>query len=404
LTKYLREKRLLLLLDNFEQIVEAAPDVTALLSAAPHLNVIATSREPLRVSGEHGYPLPPLDSREAVALFSERARAIQAGFEANGAVSEICDRLDGLPLAIELAAARVKLLPPAKLLERLTSRLALLTGGARDLPSRHQTLRATIDWSHDLLNPEEQGLFARLSVFVGGCRLEAAEHVCGADLDGLASLLDKSLLGERLEMEGEPRYRMLETVREYAQERLAKQADGDLVNRRLCEFFATLAEMSEQALHGGPDQKTWLDRLETEHVNMRAALDWAAVGGEADLALRLAGALGLFWASRGHMSEGRRRLTTIIDGAPGSARAKAVFWAGRLAIHQDDYAAATPVLERSLALARDQEDPEPISLCLSGLSFLATTTRATRRRARRSPQKPQRWLARQATPGRSPRP
>ena len=245
-------RRLLLVLDNFEHLVEAAPALAELLAAAPQLKLLVTSRIPLRLSGEHEYPVPPLDlpdpahlpeiaslsQYEAVALFIERARAVKADFAVTNAnapaVAEICVRLDGLPLAIELAAARAKLLSPQALLARLEQSLDLLTGGPRDLPARQQTLRATIDWSYDLLGPDEQTLFARLAVFAGGCTLAAAEAVCGGDglLTGLSTLVDNNMLRQEEQPDGEPRFTMLETIRAYALERLEPSGEADEIRRR----------------------------------------------------------------------------------------------------------------------------------------------------------------------------
>ena len=237
---YLRERRILLVLDNVERVVEAGPELNRWLAAAPDAKILATSRIPFRLAGEQEYPVPPLPGEAAVELFAERARAIRPDFVLNGnraLVAEICARLDDLPLAIELAAARVKLLPPAKLLERLDQRLPVLTGGARDAPERHRTLRAAIDWSFGLLDLDEQTLFARLSVFAGGFTLEAAEAVCDAPLDGLASLVEKSLLTQRQGTGGDPRFTLLETVREYAREQLEQRGEADTMADSACRLL-----------------------------------------------------------------------------------------------------------------------------------------------------------------------
>jgi predicted ATPase len=311
LKDYLGERRLLLLLDNFEQVLEAAPTVTELLAAAPELKVLATSRTSLRLYGEHEYPVPPLTlpdlerppplerltQYEAVGLFVERARAIKPDFkvtnESAPAVAEICVRLDGLPLAIELAAARIKMLPPKAMLQRLTSRLKLLTGGARDLPERQRTLRATIEWSHALLDDSEHLLFGRLAVFSGGRTLEAIEAICDAEGDlpmdafeGVSSLVDKSLLRQEEGPDGEPRFVMLETIHEFAREKLEKSAEAEQIKRVHAEYFLNLAEVAFPELRG-PDQLEWLERLEAEHDNMSAALSWALGRKEAEVALRL---------------------------------------------------------------------------------------------------------------------
>ena len=296
LKAYLRDRNLLLVLDNFEQVLEGAPLVGEFLGACPKLKILATSRIPLRLYGEQEYPVPPLalpdpgvlppleilTQYEAVRLFVERARTVKPDFtvtnESAPAVAEICARLDGLPLAIELAAARVRLLPPQKMLQRLGNRMKLLKGGARDLPTRQQTLRGAIDWSHDLLE-EEKILFRRLSVFAGGRTLEAIEEICDPEgaldaLEGLESLLEKSLLRQEEGPGGEPRFVMLETIHEYAREKLQASGEAEEIKRLHAEYFLALAKEAEPELVG-PDQVEWMDRLATEHDNMRAALSWA---------------------------------------------------------------------------------------------------------------------------------
>jgi predicted ATPase len=331
LTEYVREKQLLLLLDNFEQVVAAAPALGGLLAAAPGLNLLVTSRTPLRLSGERLYAVPPLAlpdgdgssadellGYEAVRLFVERARAAVSDFVLSDAnartVAEICIRLDGLPLAIELAAPRVRALPPPALLRRLDQRLGILTGGARDADERQRTLRATIEWSYDLLLEREKDLFARLGVFIGGCRVEAAEALCdptgsleGEVLDGLASLVEKSLLLQRPDPDGEPRFWMLETVREFAVDRL--DASGALAAARAdhAEYFLALAEEIDVEARTG-DQAALFSRLDAENANLRAATHWARETGDAALLLRLATALWGFWATRGYVAEGRHAL------------------------------------------------------------------------------------------------
>lgn len=310
LKEHLQDKDLLLLLDNFEQVVSAAPLLSDLLAAAPALKIMVTSRSALRLSTEHVYVVPPLTlpngkrspfeairDTEAVRLFTERAQAIKPGFSLGVdnalAVAEICYRLDGLPLAIELAAAWVQLLTPQALLKRLDKRFELLKTGARDLPARQQTLRSTIDWSYGLLGDEDKRLFDRLTVFAGGCSLEAAEAVCGeanADsLEGLASLVEKSLL-QGSEKGGEPRFMMLESIREYALERLEARGDERAaIRQRHAEFFLKLAKEASRELKGG-DQALWLNRLELEHDNLRAALRWT-LANHLDLALQLSSGL-----------------------------------------------------------------------------------------------------------------
>jgi predicted ATPase/DNA-binding SARP family transcriptional activator len=281
LADHLRSKRALLLLDNFEQIIDAATSLGDLLTQLPNLKLLLTSREPLHLAAEHEYPVEPLREREAVALFIQRARAIKPDFTEDGAVVEICLRLDCLPLAIELAAARVKALSTEDLLKRLDKRLPLLTGGPRDAPERQQTLRATIAWSYELLTPDEQRLFAHLAVFSGGCTLEAVEDVCQAELDILAALLDKSLLRR----EGE-RYLLLETIGEFALERLEESDELEELRRRHAEHYLKLAR-SIEALIPSPQTATLLDRLERDHDNLRAALAWLS-GAPPDRAVHLA--------------------------------------------------------------------------------------------------------------------
>jgi predicted ATPase/class 3 adenylate cyclase len=381
LKDYLREKRLLLVPDNFEQVLGAAPAVTELLAASPGLKVLATSRAPLGLYGEHEYPVPPLTlpdlkrppplelltQYEAVGLFVERARAVKPDLaitnESAPAVAEICVRLDGLPLAIELAAARIKMLPPKALLERLSSRLKLLTGGARDLPERQRTLRGTIEWSHALLDEGEQVLFGRLAVFSGGRTLEAIEAVCDAQQDdlpvdafeGVSSLLDKSLLRQEEGPEGEPRFVMLETIHEFAREKLQESGEAEEIKRTHAEYFLTLAEEANPALKG-PDQLEWLERLEAEHDNMRVALSWALERKEAELAVRLGATLWWFWWMRGHYSEGRRWLeaSLAMDGrVSAESRARTLAGVGMVARDQGDFGRAQEACEEGLELLGD---------------------------------------------------
>jgi len=394
LKDYLREKRMLLLLDNFEQIVDAAPVVGELLAAAPGLRVLVTSRMPLRLSGEREFAVPPLSlpppsersnvrtltQYEAVRLFIERAQAVKADFAVTNdnapAVAEICYRLDGLPLAIVLAAARVKLFPPQALLTRLDDRLKFLTGGARDLPARQQTIRNTIDWSYDLLDAGEQMLFARLAVFVGGCTIEAAEAVCKANgdlpmeiVDGIAALVDKSLLRQTEDPDGEPRFRMLETIREYALERLEASGEAEALRRRHVEHYLALAETAEPELHRA-EQLAWLQRLEQEHDNLRAALAWSQTSAASvETGLRLAGSLGPFWQMRGHQSEGRAWLLSILAppmDRPTAVRAKALNWAGSLV---DSSIQQEALFEESLAVGRALGDIASVADALRGLGI-----------------------------------
>ncbi|HKD32129.1 MAG TPA: adenylate/guanylate cyclase domain-containing protein [Gaiellaceae bacterium] len=314
LTEYVRDRRMLLLLDNFEQVLPAAPALSGLLGSAPELNVLVTSRTPLRIAGERTYSVPPLEGSESVNLFVERAQAADVEFNVTDenapAVAEICARLDGLPLAIELAAPRVRALPPAALLRRLDDRLRLLTGGASDLDERQRTIRATIEWSYDLLTEAERVLFAQLGVFVGGCRLEAAEALSNADLDildGLQSLVENSLLRRRADSDGEPRFWMLETLREYARELLEAEGDAAEARRRYAEHYADEAERLDVESRTG-DHPAVLARLDEERNNMRRAVAWARENADGDLMLRLATALWGFWAARGYVGGGRRAL------------------------------------------------------------------------------------------------
>jgi predicted ATPase/DNA-binding SARP family transcriptional activator len=388
LVEHLRGKEMLLVLDNFEQLQRASPVVSSLLAGSDTLELLVTSRSRLGIAGEQEYPVPPLtlpdptntaDSiadSEAVALLVARARAIKPGFaltEENAPVlAHICVEVDGLPLAIELAAARLKLLPPQDLLDRLGERLRLLTGGGSDRPERQQTLRATIEWSYRLLDPDEQTLFARLAIFSGGCTLESAEAICGGDLDvleGVASLLDKSLLWHREAPEGS-RLSMLQTIREFALELLATRPDRGELLRRHAGYFLDLVERSAAELQG-PDQVVWLQRLESEHDNMRAALAWLFEDGAVEWAIRLAAASWRFWYSRGHLYEGRKWLELLLGSAVGSepslARAQALFASGSLAKNQGDYDAAIAAFEESLALFRAYEDEDGVATVLSAL-------------------------------------
>jgi predicted ATPase/class 3 adenylate cyclase len=388
---YLRERQTLLLLDNLEQVLESAPVVDRLLSSAAELKILATSRTPLGLYGEYEFPVPPLTlpdpeslppvenltEYEAVRLFVERARAVNPDFsltEEDGAVVvEICARLDGLPLAIELAAARIKLLPPRVLLDRLGNRLKLLTGGARNLPERQRTLRNAIEWSYDLLDEGEKMLFGRLGVFSGGATLEAIEAVCDARgdlptdvLDGASSLLDKSLLRQEEGAGGEPRFVMLETIHEFAKGKLEGSGGADAVRRAHAEYFLTLAEETEPGLRG-PEQGTWLERLDLEHDNIRAALSWAVEKGEAELGLRLAGALRPFWYSRGHFDEGKRWLTdTLAQGERASAlaRAKALEGLSWLADVQGDLHGAEAAADEGLRLSAREEVKDSLAAAL----------------------------------------
>ncbi len=437
----LRGRRLLLVLDNFEQVSAAAPLVADLLAASPGLKVLVTSRSPLHIRAEHEFPLAPLElpsrgagvARDvvagcaALALFVDRARAADPSFALTNAntvaVAEICRRLDGLPLAIELAAAWCRLLSPQALLTRLERRFKLLTGGPRDLPERQQTLHDTIAWSYDLLRPEEQIVFRRLSVFAGGCTLDAAEWVIGDGfravgdeswttegegasssgaqaptlippslspdvLESISALVDQSLLRQEPGADGESRYAMLQSVREFGRERLEEAGERDRTRGALAAWCLDLAEAAEPELTG-PEQGRWLDRLEAEHDNLLAALTWSStpspVTGRADAApdpspsraevgLRLAAALWRFWVARGYLNAGSDRLDralAVADGASPTARAKAHQHRGNLAIDQGDYARARHHYAASLELRRAMDDRLGIATSLNGLGLLA---------------------------------
>jgi predicted ATPase/DNA-binding SARP family transcriptional activator len=350
----------LVLLDNLEHLVAAAPGVGGLLSAAAGLKVLATSREPLRLYGEHLYRVPPLESADATALFCDRAEAVGAIVDREGAdlatVAEICQQLDGLPLAVELAAARADDLPLDALLGRLGRRLELLTKGPVDQPPRLQTLRRTLEWSTTLLTQDERDVFARLSVFAGGWTLEAAVAVCGDDvIERLAGLADKSLV-QLLSGEAEPRQAMLETIREYARDLLEHADPEHDPGGRHAEYFLSLAEQAEPHLRGAPGP--WLDRLELEEDNLRAALDHLEAHGEVRLLERLAGALWRFWYLRGRITEGRRRLERALaaDRAVSPTRAKTLIGAAVMAVNSGDDAAATKRAEEAVAVAAALED------------------------------------------------
>jgi predicted ATPase/class 3 adenylate cyclase len=359
LQEHVDERRMLLLLDNLEQIIEAAPALAETLAHCPNLTLLVTSRILLRVSGEREYQVPPLVDAEAVTLFRQRA----ASAEPEQAVREICRCLDGLPLAIELAAARTRVLAPDKLLERLEQRLPLLTGGARDAPERQRTLRATIGWSYDLLNAEERELFASLSVFAGGFALEAVEEVCHAALDTLQALVEHSLVRQ----EGE-RFAMLETIREFALERLQEEGEVDRLLELHAEYFLALAEKTESALHG-PGQTACLDRLEAEHGNFRAALG----SSPPERRLRLAAALSWYWQLRSYLAEGLGWLQQALDEAEAATvnRARALDGAGRLAFYGGDRSRDCRLLEESADLMRELGDEDGLARSLAYLGIAA---------------------------------
>jgi predicted ATPase/DNA-binding XRE family transcriptional regulator len=403
LVRQLRSRSLLLVLDNFEHLLPAALLVNDLLEQCPHLTVLATSREPLHLSVEQEYPVPPLElpptSRDvpvaaltqcpSVQLFARRASQRAVDFRITPAnarvVADICVRLDGLPLAIELAAARVNVLSPRSLLERLEKRLPLLVGGPRDLPARQRTLRDTLTWSYDLLVAGDQRLFRRLAGFANGCTLEAAEALCGPDadlggavIDGLASLVDKNLLRRLDHPEHDPRFLMLESIREYAVERLVASGEEPSVRQRHAAYFLALAEAAEPQLKGR-DQLKWLGQLAREHDNFRAAMDWCIADASAEMGLRLGGALWRFWQVHGYLNEGRERLKAVLGIPVGrrpstslrAARCGALRGAGRLAWRQNDHAASHALYTESLGIANALGDRLGMATALNSLGLLA---------------------------------
>ncbi|MGH3087503.1 MAG: helix-turn-helix transcriptional regulator [Rubrobacteraceae bacterium] len=394
LKSLLRNKQLLLLLDNFEQVVEAAPVVTDLLKSCPSLKILVTSRETLRLSGEQEFPIPPLElpnpehlpdsetlSRyDAVALFEERARKVKPDFRLTSEnaplVAGICARLDGLPLAIELAAARIKLLPPQKMLKRLEHRLDLLTAGARDAPARQKTLKKIIEWSYDLLKPSEQLLFRRLAVFSGGCSLEAAEEVAGEPdedtLGILEALIGKNLLRQTEAANGEPRLSMLETIREYALERLSPSGEEASIRRSHAEYYLALAERAEPNFTTA-DQVVWLDLLEADLENMRASLSWSLAREDIKTALRMCRALWRFWYLRCYLSEGQRWLEETLSKSGGGRipQAGTLSGAGHLAWCLGDFERAGALRRESLKLFRRAGDRAGMAASLNGLSFIS---------------------------------
>ena len=406
LADHLRDRSVLLVLDNFEQLMPAAASVGDLVRAAPPTKLIVSSREALRVAGEQEFPVPPLavpdraselrleDLRAAdsVALFLQRARLVRPGFDLTAdnalAVAEICARLDGLPLAIELAAARVRLFEPADILARLDRRLSFLAGG-RDVSERQRTLRGAIDWSYELLDKGEQVLFRRLSTFAGGCTLEAVQAVCRPEelgletVDVISALHDKSLVRRDNAALAGLRFTMLETIREYGLELLAASSEAADVRRRHARFFGELAEAAA-ALLDGPGQQQWLDALDREMANLRAAIRWAIEAQEFDPGLRLVIALKTFWVFRSHLSEARQLLAELLElpgELPTTVRAAALGVAADLATWQADYIAAGRQAEESLALYRELADPAGIADQLADLGWATATTDPARAHA-----------------------
>jgi predicted ATPase len=409
LADHVGDRSILLVLDNFEQVNDAAPQIAELLARAPRTSVLVTSRSPLRVYGEREFPVPPLgvpDPRhlpdleqfstyESVALFVERAMAVRPDFAVTSqnapAVAEICVRLDGLPLAIELAAARVRVLSPSAIMERLGDRLKLLSGGSRDLPERQQTLRGAIAWSHDLLEEADQRVFARFAVFAGGATLEAVEKVVfdpGEEtdaLDAIASLVDKSLIRQESEPGGEPRFRMLSTIREFAMEKLGERGEADEIGERHSAWVLSLVEEGAVGIFG-PDQKQILDRNEREHDNLRAALGRAIALDHAQTAMRIFAASWRFWQMRGYLAEAREQAERVLA-LPDSKdfldeRAAALEAAGGVAYWQADLLPARAWYEEALELARASGDPARIANAAYNVGFTFSLNREDQLAAR----------------------
>lgn len=400
----LGERRLLLVIDNYEHLLAAAPDIATLLAACSEFAILATSRAPLRLRGEREWivaPLPPPDlprlpavadimENPAVTLFVTRARDVAPEFALTqtnaAAVAAICRRLDGLPLALELAAARIRLLNPTELLARLDRSLPLLSGGPRDLPARQRTMRDTIAWSYELLTPDEQHLFRHLAVFAGGWDLEAAEAVDRGPwtvdstpqlpstdtLETLAALLEQSLVVAEAREDGTTRYHLLMAVREFAREQLEAQDEGEEVRRRHAEHYLALAERADPEL-SGPEQGRWLKLLEREHDNVRMAIPWALAAGHYNLAVRFGWALHIFWAMRGYHQEGRRWLETALAAGSlsGAEAARALASSGLLARMHGDFTTATVRLQAALNLFRELDDRPRVLVTLSRLGQAA---------------------------------
>jgi predicted ATPase/Flp pilus assembly protein TadD len=396
LTDYLSHKQLLLVLDNFEHVLAAAPSVTELLVTCPRLKVMVTSRAALHLTGEHEFPVQPLSVPDAahsfsvkelsqcdsIALFIERARAVKPDFEINDenakVVANVCIRLDGLPLAIELAAARIKLLSPQAMLMRFENRLKLLVGGPRDLPARQQTMRDTIAWSYELLDESGKRLFRTLAVFIGGFSIESAVALSKTEgepeidvLESLGSLVDKSLLVQKEQRDGEPRFMMLETFREYGLEQLEACGEMAAVRRTHANFFRELVEHAEPELSSA-EQGMWLDRLGAEHDNIRAALRWAKENNEVDFGSRMAEALGRFWLIKGYYTEGREILAEFLGSTTRTERRPTLLTsAGILAQNQGDYGAARSYFEESLEIWRSLGNKQGIASSLNNLGWVA---------------------------------
>ena len=364
--EHIDERRMLLVLDNFEQILPAAPAVSDLLAACPNLRILVTSRAVLRIAPEHEFEVAPLPERDAVTLFMDRALALRPGTQPDERVAEICRRLDGLPLAIELAAARLRVLSTSQLVASLDQRLPILTAGARDAPARQRTLRMTFDWSHDLLATEQQRHFARLAVFAGTFTGEAAKAVCGVDLNALSELAEQSLVRRR----ASDRFGMLETIREYAVERFECLPEARALRRRHLERMLETAERAKRELGTGASQEEWLEAIDAERENIRSALSWSLENGEAVHGLRLASALEWFWVVRDHV-EGFRWISEALAQAveaPQALRADALRAAGSTVFFTGDYMRATELAEESLALFRQLGDKRETARTLDRLA------------------------------------
>ncbi|RIK46095.1 MAG: adenylate/guanylate cyclase domain-containing protein [Chloroflexi bacterium] len=399
LAEALHDKQLLLILDNLEQVVEAAAEIGDLLRHCTRCKVLATSRIRLGLYGEREYPVPPLDlpdpnalpaldvlaENQSVRLFVDRAEAVKPGFTLDAgnaqAIANICVRLDGLPLAIELAAARIRLLTPRAMLDRMEKRLPLLTGGARDMPARHQTLRNTIAWSFELLTPDEQRLYRRLAIFAGGWTFDAAEAVVDVAsfddpvagvLDGLSALVDHNLVRQAEQPDGMPRFDMFQTIREFGLEQLQQAGELESVARRHAEYYAGLAEGFEPVVFG-PEQVAWLDRLDVELDNLRAAMTWAGAAGQSELLLQLAGALRRYWEIRGHLSEGQHWLRTALAAHSGLSawRARALDASGNLAVFQGELEIATRQYQESLTISEQLGDDNATAETTHNLATVA---------------------------------
>ena len=395
LKDHLRDKQMLIVIDNFEQVIDAAPQIAELLTAAHRLKILVTSREILHVKAEIEFPVPPLSLPQAVAalsfnelklneavlLFAERAKIAKPSFlptpENVADIASICARLDGLPLAIELAAGRAKVLSPAAILSKLENRLNLLTGGARDLPERQQTMRGAVAWSYDLLNEFEKSVFRKLSVFSGGFRVESAEFVCGSSddlevLDAVTSLIDKSLLIQKELSDGGSRFRMLEVVRDFASELLESNGEADAIHRKHAEFFVSLGEMAEPFLQTAQSD-VWLGRLEEEHDNLRAVMRWS-LANEPSIAIRLAVAARNYWLVHSHLTEGfgwlKAASETSFDPSP-ALRFKLLNGLGLAARFRGDYETARHAYENGLAAGREADDKQGIALSNRGLGLVA---------------------------------